>query len=59
MMPSLPVADFVIRQARLAFGALEAFLHAVFGFGDASELGLLLQVRLEIVVAQGSAISSM
>ena len=41
MLPSLPVADFVIRQARFAIGSPNAFLNAVRGLGDACKFGYL------------------
>src|SRR3989337_2356807 len=39
VMPASPIADLVVGQARFALGALDTFLDAMFGLGDAGELG--------------------
>ena len=37
MMPTLPVANFVVGQTRFAFAAFDTLLDAMSGFGDAGE----------------------
>ena len=39
VMSAAPVADFVVGEARVTLGAVQAFSDAVFGLGGAGELG--------------------
>ena len=39
MVPAFPIANLVVGQAGFALGALDAFLDAMFGLGNAGELG--------------------
>ena len=49
MMPTLPVADLIVRQAGLAFASLETVFDTVLGFGNAREFG---QLRIRVCVRQ-------
>ena len=41
IVPSFPVTNFVVRQARFALRTLNALFDAVLGFGDSGKLGQL------------------
>ena len=59
-MPSVPVANLILRKARLAFGPLQAFLDPMFRLGHAGKLrqGRLGRGVRQVITQTVSAISA-